>query len=111
MPVMSRLMPTLAFSTEAAPRQNHGQAIISPRMRACSTVVFQPCPLPWTSSKSERLGCSIKALDGEHESRVLKKRSRQVQIVNATESKTVQNGIELRLKRVFHSLLVQKAWT
>jgi hypothetical protein len=29
---------------------------INPRMRACSIVVFQPCPLPWTSSKSERLG-------------------------------------------------------
>ena len=48
-------------------------------MRACSTVVFQPCPLPWTSSSSTAPGLNqnadalLKALDGEHESRLLKK--------------------------------------
>jgi len=48
-------------------------------MRACSTVVFQLCPLPWTSSRSKAPGLNqnpdalLKALDGEHESRLLKK--------------------------------------
>ena len=41
---------------------------------------LQPCPLPWTSSSSTAPGLNqnadalLKALDGEHESRLLKKR-------------------------------------
>ena len=60
-----------------SPRRNHGHAVTNPRMRACSTVVFRPRLLPWASRKSasgrNQMMCCAKAIDSEHESRLLKK--------------------------------------
>ena len=57
------------FMAETAPRRNHGHAITNPRVRACSTVVFQRLRkrieegFGWTKTVGGLMQVKVRGLD------------------------------------------------